>query len=159
MLFLDRKPAAMAVAPIEQLETPPDTVVMIIDGYSAMRIIQGYTYHYGQAGQIRFCGNQGVCCELTSKPFMVQDMNISLLCSNTRFSCKWQDSEIGIGLPYHMLEAVVDGVLKTLNSTESDRRKVEIIKRAKAHGLDLGVELGNNYFNNDLGIEKRKTKL
>ena len=158
MLFLDKKTTALAVGPIEQFESPPDAVIIIADGYTAMRVVQGYTYHFGQAKQIRFCGNQGVCCELTSRPFMLQDMNISLLCANTRFSCKWRDGEIGIGLPYHQLQFIIDGVIKTLNVVEPDSRKKEIINCARSKGIDLGVVPGANYYSHDIGIEKSKDR-
>lgn len=140
------------IQPLEKFETEPDIVIIIDTPYTIMRIIQGYTYNYGMAKNIRFAGNQGVCSELTARPYENNDINISLLCSNTRFSCKWEDTEMGVGMPYKIFLNVMQGVLQTLNSTEPDYKKEEIIKKSTENDLELNVVLGKNYYNSSIGV-------
>lgn len=137
---------------------PSDIVIIIDTPYTIMRIVQGYTYNYGVAKNIRFAGNQGVCSELTARPYEENDINISLLCSNTRFSCKWEDGEMGVGMPYKIFLNVIQGVLQTLNPTEHDYKKEEIIKKSTENNLDLNVVLGKNYYNSSIGVCSLKIK-
>lgn len=50
-----------------------------------MRIVQAYTYKYGVHKNITLGGNQGICSECTAVPYENNDLNISTLCSGTRF--------------------------------------------------------------------------
>lgn len=83
------------------------------------------------ARNIKMAGNSGICSECTATPYDTNDMNLSLLCSNTRFSAKWRDDEIGIGMPFGMFEKVYDGVMKTIEPCEPKERKMKIIQGAK----------------------------
>jgi hypothetical protein len=73
-------------------------------------------------------------------------MNLSLLCSNTRFSAKWKDDEIGIGLPFNMFEKVCDGVIKTIGPCEPKERKMKILAKCKEEDRKIDIDLGGNYF-------------
>ncbi|PLX31165.1 MAG: hypothetical protein C0604_07940 [Clostridiales bacterium] len=120
--------------------------MLIVNPYQAMRIIQGYSFHYGAPKNLKFSGNQGICLECTAAPFENNDINVSVLCSNTRFSAKWDDSELGIGLPFNMFDRVVDGVVRTINPSETDKRKNGVIKRSNDIGCHIDVKLGENYY-------------
>lgn len=154
--YINQELYGALIQPVEEFETDPDIVIMIDTPYNIMRIVQGYTFNNGMAENIRFVGNQGVCSELTARPFENNDINISLLCSNTRFSCKWDDSDIGVGMPYKIFLNVLEGVLLTLNPTEPDNKKEKIIKRLTENNLNSNVILGNNYYNSSIGVSKLK---
>jgi len=127
------------VAPLKAA-VKPDIVIMIVNPYQAMRITQGYAYHMGIAKNIKFTGNQGICSECTAAPYINQDMNVSLLCANTRFSAQWQEYEMAIGLPFDMFEKLVFGVLKTLNASEPDKRKVKMMDLNDKYDIDISLK-------------------
>jgi uncharacterized protein (DUF169 family) len=134
------------VQPLEKFQTDPDIVIMIINPYQAMRIVQGYAYHYGVAKNIQFTGNQGLCSECTATPYEANDLNISLLCANTRFAAKWNENELGIGMPFSVFLTVTDGVLKTINPSEPDAVKKIIMDRAEKQNHNIDIALGTSYY-------------
>ncbi|WP_159434284.1 DUF169 domain-containing protein [Peptoclostridium litorale] len=140
--------------PVEMFKVDPDVAIIVSNPYNIMRVVQGYTYKYGMAENIKFAGNQGVCSELTARPYENNDINISLLCSNTRFSCKWEDGEMGVGMPYKIFKNVLKGVLNTLNPAEPDYKKEGIIKRAGKRNVEIDVVKGENYYNSSIGVAK-----
>ena len=144
----------VVLQPIEMFKVDPDVAIMISNPYNVMRVVQGYTYTYGMAENIKFAGNQGLCSELTARPYENNDINISLLCSNTRFSCKWEDGEMGVGMPYKIFQSVLEGVLNTLNPAEPDYKKEDIIKRAGKRNVKINVVKGENYYNSSIGVAK-----
>ena len=156
MAFLPRPLFGVTVQPLKAFAEAPDVVIIVTDPYNAMRILQGYTYYRGQAKGIRSCGNQGVCCELTAQPYRDQDINVSLLCSGTRFACRWKDGEVGVGMPFSMLPKVIDGVIKTANAVEPSRRREGIMARAENRGENLDIAWGENYYRSEPGTGKLK---
>jgi len=135
-----------SVQELASCDEPPQVVILVCNPYQAMRIVQGYAYHFGPAPGIRSNGMQGVCSELTARPFVTGDINVSLLCSNTRFSCAWRDAELGVGMPFEMLPIVLDGVIRTVNSAEPKTKKMGIIERSDRDPSRCGVKPGNTYY-------------
>lgn len=154
VVYLNHNVYGLELRPIEEFKDEPQVVIAISKPYNIMRIMQGYSYEFGFAKNIRFAGNQGVCSELTTRPYMNNDINISVLCSNTRHSCNWKDDEIGVGMPYSIFKKVVNGVLETTNSVESDYRKDKIIEKAKKENLDINIKKGENYYGSCLGVAR-----
>lgn len=144
--FLDHQAYGVVVMPLEKFETQPDVAIFIVNPYQSMRILQGYAYHHGAAKNIKMAGNSGMCSECTATPYDTNDMNLSLLCSNTRFSAKWKDDELGIGMPLNMFEKVCDGVIKTIGPCEPNERKMKIIAKCKEAGKKIDISLDGNYF-------------
>ncbi|HYE83547.1 MAG TPA: DUF169 domain-containing protein [Clostridia bacterium] len=144
--FLDHQAYGVIVMPLEKFEVQPDVVIYIVNPYQSMRILQGYAYHHGAAKNIKLVGNSGMCSECTATPYDTNDMNMSLLCSNTRFAAKWKDNELGIGMPFNMFEKVHDGVIKTINACEPNERKMKIIARCKDAGREMDISMDSNYF-------------
>lgn len=148
LLPIDHIAYGVEMGPMDMMEKA-DVVIIISDAYQAMRIMQGYTYHYGMASHIGTIGNQGACSDLTARPYMTNDINLSLLCAGARQSMNTTDGEVGIGMPAHIFRTVVRGVLDTVNAVQNDLRKKEIQKRATEANIDLGFELdyGHMYAN------------
>ncbi|PAB59794.1 DUF169 domain-containing protein [Anaeromicrobium sediminis] len=144
--YIDHKIYGVVVMPLEKFEEKPDIVIMIVNPYQAMRIVQGYSYNFGVTKNIKFTGNQGLCSECTATPYETNDLNVSLLCSNTRLAAKWEDSELGVGMPYHKFESVANGILETLNSSDPNKKKREMIERINKDNLDLNVTLNSSYY-------------
>ena len=144
--YINHKICGIAIMPIEEFDCSPDVVIIMVDSYQAMRLVQGYTYGNGFAKNMRLCGNQGVCSECTAVPYENNDINISMLCANTRFACEWEDCEMGVGMPFNLFESVAKGVIATLNPVEPDYKKEEIARRSSVSNLHIEIEIGKNYY-------------
>ena len=146
LLPIPHKIYGAEIGPLSELEKA-DSVLLLCNGWQAMRIVQGYTYHYGTATNIGMVGNQGICSDLTSRPYMTNDINVSMLCLGARLSTNADDGELGIGMPFNVFRMTMDGVLNTINAATEGRRKKELIERIDSAGCDFGqeVEFGSNY--------------
>lgn len=140
------KVCGFSVGPFSHCSAPPHVVIAICDPNQAMRLVQGYIYHFGPLPVMGSLGTQGVCAELTVKPFQTRTPNVSLLCSNTRFTCMWEDGELGIGMPYDIFFKMIDGVERTLNAAEQDQKKKKILVRAGGLNRKPDVQLGTAYY-------------
>ncbi len=146
MARLDTPPHGVAVAPLAFWQTEPDTVLFILEPYQAMRLIQARSYRTGVQRSFSMVGNRGICSECTAVPLKDNRMNLSLLCSNTRFSARWKDSELGLGVPYSLLPDLVRDLIATLDACEPDGRKDAIRKRCGESGVDIAVTRRGSYF-------------
>ena len=152
--YLSHDVYGMCIQPLEEYEQEPDMVLAFCKPYTAMRIMQGYSYYYGVAKQIRFAGMGGICTELMARSYENQDINVSFLCSGTRFAAEWKDDEVGVAFPYKMFLYILKGVRDTLNTFEPDDKKEEILQRARKNEIPLNVEKGTNYHGSSLGVAK-----
>ena len=138
-------------------EDHPDVVIIMTDARNAMRLLQGYTYSYGSQPVFKMTGNQAICVECTSHPMEKDQMNLSMLCSGTRYLAKWKPGEIALGFPYRKFIATVDGLLKTVNAVELDPAKHQIQKKLVSLGFPHPkFQLGYTYYTD---LEKKKSLL
>ncbi|MEG0371719.1 MAG: DUF169 domain-containing protein [Clostridium sp.] len=152
--YINHEIYGVQVKPIEEYDCNPDIVIMVVNTYQGMRISQGYAYKYGMMKNIKFSGKQAFCSECTATPYENNDINMSLLCSNTRYSCDWKDNEIAIGMPFNKLSGILEGIEKTTTAMELDEKKVQIESRAKNQGQNIDTNIGKNYFNSNNGYLK-----
>lgn len=131
------KTYGIAVGPLEDFTITPDVVVFIINPYQAMRLQQGYVYHTGERIKATLASMQGICSEVTVEPYLEGRMNISTLCPSTRFLAKWKAEEMSIGIPYERFKTMVEGVVGTINTTDSLEEKEKIINRFKERNIEL----------------------
>lgn len=137
----------LAIKPLEDFEVEPDVVLLVTNTREAMRVLQGYTYVYGMHKAFPMTGNQAVCVECTTYPFLQQSINLSMFCSGTRHKAGWKDSELAIGMPYKQFVGVVQGLQGTVNAIERNGRKAEIERTLRADNLlDMEVTYGKTYF-------------
>ncbi|WP_313185405.1 DUF169 domain-containing protein [Lacrimispora sp.] len=134
------------VQPLEKYEEAPDVAVIITNPYNIMRITQGYAYSYGMPGNINMLGNQAVCLECSARPYVTQDMNISLLCIGTRHLAGWGKDEMAAGIPALKFSKVIDGIYQTINIMEDDENKKRIAKNFAEHGIPFDVRYQYNYY-------------
>jgi len=138
--------AGVAVQPLSRCQAPPQVVLAICNPNQAMRLVQGYIHQFGPPPPMTAMGMQGLCAELTVRPHVARAINVSLLCSNTRFTCAWGDHEMGTAMPYAAFMAALRGVLGTLNASESDKSKRVIAARARDGNLDMDIRPGSAYY-------------
>lgn len=135
------------IRPLEEFTEEPHVVIAIADAYNMMRLIQGYTYMFGTHKEYKIIGNQALCSECTAYPFESNDINLSTMCAGTRFKAGWKKDELGMGMPFHMWEQVVEGVWNTINIMETDEDKKRIEKAMMERGFnDIEIEYGKNYY-------------
>lgn len=147
MVICGHRAHGVLVKPVEEHATAPDVVLMVVNPFQAMRLVQGYTYQYGYHTAYQVAGNQAVCSECTAYPLEKGAINVSMLCAGTRHMAGWGDDEMGIGLPFNRFLDMVDGLYATVNATEPDRKKRRIQARLDGCGrTDLAVEYGRNYY-------------
>ena len=123
-----------------------DVAIIVDSPYAIMRIVQGYSYYYGINKSIRVGGNQAICSESTATPYLDDDINLSMLCSGTRFFAKWDENDVSIGIPYSKMNDIIHGIINTINSTESDKKKMKIIDKLSKKDIGLDIELDKNYY-------------
>ncbi len=133
---IPQKIYAIEIGPLDLMEDA-DVVIMMMNAYQLMRVVQGYAYKWSMPKNLRMAGNQGVCADLCARPFLVNDLNLSVLCAGTRRVCGWGDDEMGVGLPIQMFEPLTEGVIQTMNYIDYPNHKAEI-----RDSLDDPEELG-----------------
>ncbi len=148
-MTLCRRPCCgVMVQPLEECrDEAPDVVILAADPLNAMRVLQGYTCVYGPAHDFRLTGNQALCVECTAHPFETGRMNLSLLCSGTRYHARWKPHEMALGMPYPRFEKTVAGLLQTADAVAQDAEKLRITQALVRLGFgDPGLTLGRTYY-------------
>ena len=148
MVYCQKPAYGIMAQPLEMYaHEPPDVVLLTADSFNAMRIVQGYTCHYGSHANFKITGNQAICVECTSHPLEKNQMNLSMLCSGTRYLANWKDGEIAMGFPYALFAETVDGLLKTADAVELDAGKERIRENLIQRGFtDPGFRFGHTYY-------------
>ena len=137
---------AVGVIPLKRCLRTPKIVMLVAESWQIMRLVQAWAYHHGHLSDISLVGNRGVCSECVARPLITGQPHISALCSNTRFSAKWSGGDMGLGLPYDNLEPLLDGLVKTIAATETDKRKENIKQRCQEAGLELELPESRAYY-------------
>ena len=146
LTYSEEKQYGVLISPIEQMEDFPDVVQIIANPYNCKRIVQGYAYHYGMPKSINMIGNQAICLECTGRPYVVKDMNISLLCIGTRHRAGWRDDEMAVGIPGEQIACVADGLINTINLMENDQKKKAIEEKLKEKSIPFQMRYHYNYY-------------
>lgn len=145
LCFIDQKIYGVAAGPLEKMEDA-DVVMFLCNAWQMMRVVQGYTYHHGMAKNIGMIGNQGICSDLVARPFLKNDLNISVLCLGARMNTHAEDGELGAGMPIHIFRDVVEGVIKTVNPATDNKRKKELEERIEnISDMEFDLEFGKVY--------------
>ncbi|GAA6490675.1 DUF169 domain-containing protein [Candidatus Bariatricus faecipullorum] len=152
--FIPQNIYGIEIAPLEKMGEA-DIVMMIGTAKDIMRIMQGYVRYYGVAKNVVTVGKCGVCSELISRPFMNNDINVSLLSRCARKNGDYQKGEMGISMPVHMVNSVLTGILETVNLTENNGPKREILERLD-YPEELGFSIRMNYDYAIQGMEYQK---
>ncbi|MCB2215834.1 DUF169 domain-containing protein [Desulfofustis glycolicus] len=161
MVYCVRHCKGVEIQPLEAYAPlPPDVVVMIVNPYTAMRIVQAWAYHFGQLKNIKMVGNCAICQECTSYPHEENTFNLSMLCSGTRRFGRWGKDELAMGLPYHYVKDVIDGLKQTVTPMEQDKDKDRITKALSEKGLhnEVTIQKGQNYYKGAYGTPDRMAR-
>lgn len=143
--FMPYGTTGVEIGPLKDFEREPHVILLLCTPYAAMRTVQGYVYKSGVQTAIRMAGNQAICSECTAVPHTTGSINLSMLCTGTRFMAKWRDDEMAIGIPYPRLADLLEGIEQTINPTETDQNKKRIYAHQQALGVTLEERYGDNY--------------
>lgn len=134
----------MLIGDLDKFDLYPDLVIIITNPYQAMRLVQGYEYHSGIKPDINMGAMQALCSELTVVPMMTGSMNVSMFCPSTRMLCKWDDSQMGVAIPFEKYYKTIEGVFGTMATTDSKDKKLDIIARfkEKCKNINLNPDIG-----------------
>ncbi|WP_419779906.1 DUF169 domain-containing protein [Maridesulfovibrio sp.] len=133
-------------SPLSASKNSPDSLLLLVNGYQAMRLVQGWAYHNGPLENMYLVGNRGICSEGVARPIVKGKPNLTPLCANTRYTAKWSDAELGFGMPFDCVESLLDGLIKTIPAVEPEYRRTAIAQRCEAAGINLNIPAGNCYF-------------
>lgn len=143
---IPQKIYGLEIAPLSKMEDA-DVVIILGMAEQIMRVIQGYTYHYGTPKPFVSVGNGAMCSDMVSKPFMRNDINLSLMCCGARTSTVSDPGELGVGMPSHMFRYIADGILQikcktTLPNPKPHRRqKLLPLRKKNQSGWQLTLHL------------------
>jgi len=144
---LSRQRYGVMVNPLEECTLPPDVVIIVSVPYNIMRLLQGYTYTYATYTNFKIIGNQAFCSECTAYPLESANINISTLCSGTRYMAGWGKDEMALGIPFVQFTGMIEGLYRTANPMEPNCEKVIIAEKVKKSGrTDLDIEYNKNYY-------------
>ena len=149
--YIPQKIYGAIISPLEEIENP-DLVIVIATAKDMMRLTQGYSRYYGVNKNLLSIGVQGICSELVSKPFMNNDLNVSLLSNCCRKLTDFSAGCMGASFPIHLAENIFRGILETVNLTENNIPKKKILERLDSPD-ELGFEIVMNY---DYAIQASK---
>lgn len=113
---LHREPVetyGIGIVPLKDCKSNPDIIIVKANPFQAMRMVQGYEYFSGKKPVIDMGAMQGMCSELTVSPYLTGEMNVSVFCPSTRMLCKWDQADMGVGIPYELFARIVEGVVAT----------------------------------------------
>ena len=160
MVYCQEQNYGVAVCPLGDCQSAPDLVLIVANAKAAMRILQGYAYHFGQLKNIKMAGMCAMCQECTSYPLVHKQVNLSMLCSGTRCVGRWDENEMAVGIPAEQLPQIIDGIWHTVDPMEPEARKKQIKESLAAAGLDCPeIDLKHNYYSYSYGRSKPESKL
>lgn len=145
MQHIEHRVYGIEVAPLEEMGIA-DIVILIGNARQMMRIIQGYSNKFGTARHLSTVGNQAMCSDLVAKPFVNNDINLSLMCAGARRNTQCTDGEMGTGFPIQYMRPLTEGVLITLNLVERNEEKKRILESLEdPMALGITIEMNTNY--------------
>lgn len=98
---------------LSEVAVPPDIVHLYCTPLEAMRLIQGYCFTTGARFEMSCIGIRGVSCDMTSWPFVKNEINGTFLCLGARGITGWEEQYVGFGMPFPHFEHLVVGVEKS----------------------------------------------
>lgn len=131
------------IGPYQKVDSP-DIIIFICKAKTVMRIMQGYVRYFGVAKNLLTTATDGIGMDLIARVFSNNDINYSLFNRQTRIEADFQAGEMGVSMPVNKLDLVLDGILETVNLTENNIPKKELLNRL-TDPKELGFDIVMNY--------------
>ena len=114
---------ATLLAPLEQATFEPDVVIFTLWPEQAMWLCCAQTYHNGERQTFKTSGFNSTCADLVVQPMKTGEMNISFGCYGARASSEIDDFELYLSVPIHLMEPIVNSLLKLGQKSIPEERK------------------------------------
>jgi len=109
------KYSAILAAPLEKIPLDPDLVVIYGNSAQMMRLIHGILW--GEGGRLQFgMAGEAVCADTIAQPMITGEPQLSIPCYGDRRFAGTTDEELAMGIPYEMIDRVIEGLEKTHKS-------------------------------------------
>ncbi len=95
-------------------ELVPEVVVLSVRPVELTRIIQAYQYRTGKRLEASMGGLRAVNSDLIVRPYLTQQINLSPYCLGARLIAKFDANRLGIGIPYAVFTALVEGMEESM---------------------------------------------
>ncbi|MEL7608414.1 MAG: DUF169 domain-containing protein [Bacillota bacterium] len=112
----------IVIGPLKSFTVTPDVIILVVNPYQAMRLVQGYEYETGIKPCIDMGAMQAMCAECTAYPYKSGSMNVSVLCPSTRILCGWDHSDMAVGIPFEQFTRIVAGVVSTAGTVDKPEK-------------------------------------
>lgn len=116
---------AALVAPLEEIPTDPDVVLLFGDGAQMTRLIYSATYETGERLNINTAAECGTCGEGVAAAFIKDKPTVSFPCYGTRRFALAEDNELIFSFPYKYSQ----DILRALNITQKGGFKYPILRQ------------------------------
>jgi uncharacterized protein (DUF169 family)/NAD-dependent dihydropyrimidine dehydrogenase PreA subunit len=118
---------ASLLAPLDKATFEPDVVIFTLWPEQAMWLCCAQTYSNGERQNFKTSGFNSTCADLVIQPMKTGEMNISFGCYGARASSEIDDFELYVSVPTHLLEPIVQSLVKLgQKSIPEERRKIYI---------------------------------
>jgi len=101
-----------------------DSIILIVNPYNCMRIIEAYVNIYGKPLKITCGATTGVCSEVTAHVIKREEVNFSFLCQNSRRKAIFDDCDLLCGIPAKMTNELIDEIIRI-----TKKKELEIIPK------------------------------
>jgi uncharacterized protein (DUF169 family) len=116
---------AILVAPLEDISSNPDVVLLFVDGAQMTRLIYASTYQTGERLNISTAAECGTCGEGVAAAFVKDKPTVSFPCYGTRRFALAEDNELIFSFPFRYAEEI----LRSLDITQKGGFKYPILRQ------------------------------
>ena len=116
---------AALVAPLGEIPTDPDVVLLFADGAQMTRLIYAATYETGERLNINTAAECGSCGEGAAAAFVKDKPTVSFPCYGTRRFALAEDNELIFSFPFRYCQEILRG----LEMTQKGGFKYPILKQ------------------------------
>jgi uncharacterized protein (DUF169 family) len=93
-----------------EFDLKPDIIVMAVRPVELCRLIQGHQFLTGERTTANVGGLRAGCSDLIARPYITKTINFSPFCLGARLIAKFEADRMGLGMPFDLFEAIVEGV-------------------------------------------------
>jgi len=100
-------------SPLHETLVEPDSILVYCDGAQLTHLIHALSYEYKHVPRSHFDGFGESCVKGGLLPFITKEPQIVIPGAGDRSFANIQDHEVGIGIPGHLLDYVLENMFKT----------------------------------------------
>ena len=106
---LNGKFSAIFMEPLIEISRIPDVVLVFCEPAQIARLLQAYSYVYGNKASVKLSGRLA-CSEYLIQPFIKQEAVVSIPGAGDRIFSGIQDYELAFSAPYSIFSSIIEGL-------------------------------------------------